>query len=177
MPNKGKGRGRRRRYMKGNVDEVLPLGALGAVSLTTVPFDDTVVDRTLISSLVATWSIGEFTKATGDGPILVGVAHSDYSAAEIEEVIENTGSWDEGDLISREKANRKVRIIGVFRSRDAAGAVGQMSLNSGKPIKTKLNWILTPGDTLDMFAYNLGSSALTTGALVQAQGHANLWPQ
>ncbi len=179
MPTKARSRRKRmRKYLKGNVDEVMPLSTLGPVSLTKTVFDETVKDRTFVSSMVASWSMAEFTKTQGDGPILVGIAHNDYTAAEIEEVIENAGSWNEGDLVSQEKSKRKVRIVGAFHTQAiAAGAISQLVLNDGKPIKTKIGWILNQGQTMAIWAYNQGSGTLTTGALVILNGHINLWPQ
>ncbi len=163
------------KYIRGNIDEFLALVTLGGKTVVADPFDDAVNERTLISSIVATYSLRNFTPATDDGPIMIGVAHSDYSAAEIEEYIENTGSWDEGNKVSQEIASRLVRILGTFET--PTGVDDARTLADGKKMKTKLNWILNQGQTLDFFAYNLGSSALTTGAIVSAQGHANLWPR
>ncbi len=164
------------RYIKGNVDENLALDTLAGRTLIGAAFDEVVVERTLISSLVATYSLADFTNAAGDGPITVGIAHNDYSDAEIEEVIESVTSWDEGDLVGKEVANRKVRKIGTFQS-DEVGVLGIDVLNDGMPIKSKLNWILTTGDTLRLWAYNEGTSALATGSTIKCQGHANLWPR
>ncbi len=167
----------RGRYLKGNVDEGLALGTLGSNVLVGVLFDDSVTERTRVSSVVATYSMSEFTQATGDGPIMVGLAHGDYTDAEVEEFIEQTGSWAEANLVGREVANRKVRILGTFPSAAGAGVASEaVALNEGRPIKTKLNWVLTTGQTLRLWAYNLGASALaTTDPAVRAQGHANLW--
>ncbi len=166
-----------RRYVKGSVDESLQLGTLGARTLITDTWDETVIERTLITSIDVTWSLGQFTPAVGDGPIIVGVAHSDYTDAEIEEVIENSGSWNEGAKIEQERSKRQIRIVGsFFTGPDSALAI--VTLNDGKPIHTKLNWILVTGQTLKMFAYNAGSSPLaTTDPRMTAQGFAHLWPQ
>ncbi len=165
------------RYIKGNVDEELGLGTLASKTLINAVFDDSVAERTLISSLVATYTMADFTAAVGDGPILVGIAHSDYSASEIEAVIEAVNSWDEADKIGLELGKRLVRKIGEFPSANIDG-VGDVALNSGLPIKTKLNWILNTSQTLQLWAYNVGSSALaTTSPVVRCQGHANLWPR
>jgi len=167
-----------RRFLKGNVDEELNLGTLAAKALVGAVFDETVNERTRVSSIVATYTMQEFTPATGDGPILCGIAHSDYSDAEIEEVIENTGSWNEGDLVQQEVAKRMVRQIGVFGGPGEVSSALAMTLNDGDPISTKLNWILLQGQTLKVWAYNLGTSALaTTVPILRVQGHCNLWPQ
>ncbi len=111
------------------------------------------------------------------GPIVFGVAHSDYTDAEIEEVIENTASWDEGNKVQQEVAKRLVRTIGTMVGTELAG-VSDVKFNKGVPVKTKLNWILTTGDTLRLWGYNKSDGALSgTAPIIRANGHANLWPQ
>ncbi len=168
-------RGRRNRkmgrYIRGSIDELLALGALAATTLVGVDFDETVNERSLVSTIVATWALSDTTIAANRGPVTVGVAHGDYTDAEIEAVIENTGSWNEGDKVQQEVAKRLVRRVGTLTPD------GQIALlNDGKPVKTKLNWILNQGETLRLWAYNQGSVALDAGA-VRIQGHANLWPK
>ncbi len=168
---------RRRRamgqYTKGNVDEALALGTLAAATLIGQAFGETAVEKCRISSIVATWALSEFTLGAGDGPISVGLAHSDYTDAEIEEVIEVTGSWDIGNKISRERMKRLVRHVGVFNTQITGEAA---VLNDGNSIKTKLNWGLVTGDTLRFWAYNHGTSALAgTDPQLEVTGHANLW--
>ncbi len=165
---------KRGRYLRGRIDEGLSLGTLAAKTLVSDTWDGTVTERTLVSSIVATWMLNNLTGS--QGPLLVGVAHSDYSDAQIEAVIENAGSWDEGDKIDQEIAKRLVRTIGAFIGKPGPSGVGDDVLNDGKPIKTKLNWILTEGDTLKMWVYNMDTAALvTTVPIVSAEGHANLW--
>jgi len=165
-----------RRYLRGSIDEGLQLSTLAARTLISDTWDEVVVERTFISSVDVLWALGQFVPGSGIGPVIVGVAHSDYTDVEIEAVIENAGSWNEGDLTSQEVAKRKIRIIGQFNSVDVS--VSEIvTLNDGKPIHTKLNWILTTGDTLKMFAYNAGSAAQTGDARMTAQGFAHLWPQ
>lgn len=180
LAKRGRGRGRRKmgRYIRGNVDETMDLGTLAARTLQAEAFDEAVNERTFISSLVASWSLGDMTDADDVGPIMVGVAHGDYSAAEIEEFIENTGSWDEGDLVQQEVGQRKIRVVGIFETAPAASVVAVRTLNEGRPIKTKLGWILLQAQTIDVWAYNLGSAALsTTAPNLHLQGHVNLWPR
>ncbi len=164
------------RYLRGRVDEDLAIGTLASKTLVGTNFDEVVNERTLVSSVVASWSIANWTPAAGVGPLVFGVAHGDYSDAEIEEVIENTGSWNEGDKIAAERARRQIRTIGVYQSPlDAAGVT---TLNDGKPVKVKLNWILNQGESLKIWAYNTGTAAFaTTAPILHTQGHANLWPR
>ncbi len=164
----------RGRYMKGRIDEALQLGTLAAATIVTDLWNDSVVDRTLLSSILCTWTLSNLT--TAQGPIAFGVAHSDYTDAEIEACIETIDSWNEGNLPAREVGNRKVRQIGTFVGEAAAGGTVDVQFNDGKPIKTKLNWILTNGDALTMWAYNLSTGALaTTDPLMRAVGYANLF--
>ncbi len=173
-----KGRKRMGRYIRGEVDEELALGTLAAKDVISAAFDSAVIERTFISSLVAIWSVTAVTPSTTAGPIMVGVAHSDYSAAEIEEWIENTGSWTEADQIGQEIGRRKIRKVGIFRFQGAAGITSVAVLNEGRAIKTKLGWILTTGQNIQAWAYNLGTGAFaTTDPAVDIQGHVNLWPR
>ncbi len=139
-------------------------------------FDESVEEKTFLSSVRAAWTLSKFSPAVGIGPIQVGLAHSDYSASEIEAWIENTGSWKQGDLINQEVAQRRIRSVGIFETPADAG--DSVTLNDGKPIRTKLGWILTTGQTVDVWAYNLGTAAVaTTDPAVHLQGKANLWPR
>ncbi len=101
-----------------------------------------------------------------EGPVIVGLAHSDYSVTEIKECIESAGSIDAGDKIAQEKANRLVRMVGTL-------GVDEDTLNDGKPIKTRLNWLISIGDEVNVFAYNDSGAVLTTGAIVHVTG--DLW--
>ncbi len=114
------------------------------------------------------------TVAAGQGPILVGIAHGDYTNVEIEEWIESSESWNMNDLRTQEQARRKIKRVGMLR---AEGAGQTFLLNDGKPVRTKCKWVLGPGETISMWYYNTGSGALaTTDPVVTTQGHANLWP-
>ncbi len=112
-------------------------------------------------SLKGTWAINNLV--TTEGPITVGFAHSDYTVAEIKECLEAFAAIDQGNKISNERSNRLVRIVGVLN--------GTMPrLNEGRPIKTRLNWLITIGDEVKPFAYNESTAALTTGALLHFAG-------
>ncbi len=160
-------------YMKGNVDETMQLGTLAPTTLISANFDEVVTEKHLISSLVATWALDGMV--AGQGPILFGVAHSDYTSAQIEEVIEATQSWNRGDKTAQEIAKRLVRVIGTFVGTQGSGT-DDVQFNDGKPVKTKLNWLLITGATLKLWAYNISGAALTTAdPNVRVNGHANLW--
>ncbi len=162
------------KYLKGNVEEELALGTLAANTVVGAIFDETMVDSGIITSIEGTWSLIDWTAGAGDGPLIVGVAHSDYSDAEILAVFQNTASWDFGNKIQREIAKRLVRIVGSFSSSDA-GTFAQQVLNDGMPIKTKLNWRVREAQSLKLFCFNSGSSALADTAIVSINGHANIF--
>ncbi len=116
-------------------------------------------------SCKATWSLIGLT--AGEGPITVGYAHDDYSVTEIKECLEAAASIDPGNKIAQEQSNRLIRIVGTLSE-------SNVDLNEGKPIKTRLNWLIGVGHAINMFAYNEGTAAnLTTGAVARCQG--DLW--
>ncbi len=117
-------------------------------------------------SVKATWGITEL--AATEGPITVGYAHSDYSVTEIKEALEASAAINQGNKVAQEQANRLVRVVGVLNG-------GDDQLNDGKPISTKLNWLIAIGQNINIFAYNDGSDALTTGANVTCMG--DMWIQ
>ncbi len=162
----GKTRGK---YIKGSIDEEHVLTSLASNDVSISTPAEVVNERTLISSIVATYDLKNFTAA--EGPVQFGLAHSDYTAAEIEEYLENTGSWNEGSKIEQERADRKIRRVGVM-----TGLLTDEKHADGRPVKTKLNWILLQGQTVSIWSWNKGGGTLTSGTLVMA-GHANLWPK
>ncbi len=170
-----KRRGRFQKYLRGAIDLNLALTTLGAQVLVSDPVGDTVNEKTWLSSVRGTWTLSEFTQASGRGPFKVGVAHSDYTDAEIEQWIENLGSWDEGDLVNQEIARRKIRMVGQFTG---LALPDQEVLADGRPITTKCGWMLLQGQTVKVWAYNDGSAAVaTTVPRMRMIGHANLWPK
>lgn len=163
------------RYVRGNIAENIALGTLAANTLL-LGATDTVNERSRISSIVCTYSLAGMTPTENAGPILIGVAHSDYTLAEVEAWVELQSGWDEGNLASREISARYIRRIGQF---DVPPAANQsVALNEGRQIKTKLNWVLLQAQGLNFFCYNTGTAAVaTTDPNVHVQGHANLWPR
>lgn len=167
-----------RRYLAGAVDNEITLSTLGPATVISDPVDDTVIEEAFVSSVDATWSIKGYDQSQATaGPVSCGWAHSDYTSAEIEEWIESQGSWDQGDLRSQEIAKRKIKWVGTFEADIASGNLSIVTLNDGRPIKTKLRWMLSTGQTLRMWAYNTGAAALDTGSLVRAMGTAHIWPR
>ncbi len=165
-----KGRGRKRSFiLKGEVDETLALGTLASAVVIGDGFNDTVDDSAWAISAELTWTIRDRT--VNQAPIIVGLAHGDYTDAEIEEFLENTGSWTRGDLIAQEIGRRRIRVVGSFE-----GLTPDEVLNDGKTIKTKLGFLLLPGQTVKLWAWNKSGATLTTGAAIGVFGHVWLRP-
>ncbi len=163
------------RYIKGNIDLDFALGVLAPQDVVVQAVQDAVNERTLVSSIVCTYTLSGYTVVDNVGPIMVGVAHSDYVDAEIEAWIEQSTGWDEGDKIAREVAGRLIRKIGTI---PMVTSLAASPLNDGKSIKTKLNWILNQGQNLKFWAYNHGSAAISgTDPDMHVDGHANLFPK
>ncbi len=159
------------KYIRGNVEENLAIGVVGSGALISDQWDETVNEKALLSSIVTTWSVDNLQPL--DGPLIFGVAHSDYTVAEITEVIATGGSWDSGNLISQEISKRKVRQVGVISGINVA--IVDYVHNEGRPVKTKLNWMLQTGDGLQMWMFNRGAAVTVTGATLKCSGFANLW--
>ncbi len=171
------GRRRRRnmsRYLNGAINTRLELGTLAGRVVIVENQGQVVADTMRVSSIRCTYSFSGYTLVQNAGPIVVGVSHSDYTAAEIEAYLETQGTWDVGALVEKEIRSRLVRVIGVFKNPATTGEASY--LNDGKPIRTKLNWLLAEDDTLQFWAYNQGTAALaTTDPSIEIQGNANLW--
>ncbi len=174
-------RGRRRkfrRYLRGQVDEDGDVGTLAGETLVGFTLIDVVEEKAWLSSVKLIWALDNVTAATNNaGPLVVGVCHSDYTAAEIEAWMEATNSWKQGDKVAQEKARRFIRRVGIFPGADSGSPEIAHVLNDGRPIHTKCGWMLTTGQTLKIWAYNAGTGAYaTTAPVLHVQGHCNLWP-
>ncbi len=120
-------------------------------------------DTYRVVSMHNSWSVDGLT--AGEGPLTVGYAYSDYTVAEIKEFLDSQAALNIGSKIEQEQSRRLIRVVGTF-----SGEANQ-SLFDGKPIRTKLNWKIAIGDTVQMFVFNEdASSALTTGASVHCIG-------
>lgn len=162
-----KGRGKRRFNLRRvRTTPSLALGTLGANIAITGALTGAADGQYRIMSAKQTWSMDDHTAA--EGPIMVGYAHSDYSVTEIKEALEAAASISLGNKVAQEQANRLVRLVGVL-----GGEVDSEALNDGKPITTKLNWAIPIGQNVNIFAYNDGLAALSTGSVVHAMG--DIW--
>ncbi len=160
---------RRRRFnlRKAKTTAELPLGTLASDTVIAVALTGAADGPYRCKSVDLTYSLKGGVDA--EGPITIGLAHSDYTVGEIKEAIESAGAISQGSKVEQEQANRLVRPIGTFPDGIRS------ALNDGMPIKTKLNWRINVGDTVVLWAYNEDDDALATGVIVHATGP--LWIQ
>ncbi len=144
----------------------LATGDLGTGVLTLAASD---TYRLVTTKLAYSWTD---VQAVIDDTMEFGLAHSDYSAAEIEECIEAGASIDLGNKVQQEQANRLVRTIGVFNQGTHDVGAGA-SFNDGLPVKVKLNWKMSIGDTLNVWFRNGSGVVYTTGSSISAIG--DIW--
>ncbi len=169
-------RKRFRAYLKGQINHKLNIGTLATKTLVGSNIVDVLDEQAWLSSVKATWTLKNVTPGATVGPLLVGIAHPDYTDAEVEEWIENSASWERFDQIGQEVAKRKIRKVGMFRG---TGGIAEADvLNDGRPITTKAGWMLGTGQSVKIWAYNSGGGAYaTTDPDLRVEGHANLWPR
>ena len=161
MPKKGKG-GRRSRLAVINVDEAIGLLTLADNAVLGVDSDPFGREFYAISCDLY-WSL--FNHTAGEGPIIVGLAHNDYTDTEVAENLNQSGMEDPGDKIAQEAGRRLVRRAGQF-----SGVSTDEVLNDGKAKRTRLGFVITDGFSLAFWAQNKSNSSLTTGAVVNVNG-------
>ncbi len=165
--------GRRRRFTlrKVRIASSPDVGALAAGDVTAVAITNATADKLRFITLDASYTWADIQQITDDG-MTFGLAHSDYSAAEIEECLESFTAIDLGDKVAQERSNRLVREIGTFSSVTSAAGSGAQ-FNDGKPVKTKLNWLMSAGDQLNIWFRNGSGIVYVDGSSVTVNG--TLW--
>ncbi len=148
----------------------ITVGALAAFDVTVGLVTNVTVDPRRIVSAKLSYSLVDLGAEIDDGQE-IGLAHSDYSAAQIEECLEAQSSFDLGNKQSQEKAGRLVRSLGFLSGRAIADQ--SIALNGGRPVKTKLNWKLSTGDSLNLWIRNGSGTIYTTGAAIAVIG--DIW--
>ncbi len=146
------------------------IGALASLDVVSAVVGTAASDTYRLKSLKASYSVADLG-ASIDDAFQFGIAHSDYTAAEIEECLEAAGAIDFGDKIAQEQANRLVRRIGTITNMGTGVAGTGLPFNDGKPVSTKLNWLMAIGDQLQIWVRNGSGVVYTTGALLTLSGH------
>ncbi len=170
-----KARRRRRRWSPNN--QVVRIQSVG---LTTTLADGSIFADAIVAvadeeyraiSMTNTYAYRNGTP--GEGPVHVGIAHGDYSSTEIDQWFESQAAMTRGNMIAKEQADRKIRMVGTF-----PGVSQDEVLNDGKPIHTKLNWHIPVGKTIVTWVSNQSGGPLTTGGGVVTTGKVFLrWGQ
>ncbi len=164
MAKKGRGRRKPVRLIKGTIKEELALVTLGTDTGLLVA-TDVVDDTSFLLSAQCVYSMSDH--AAGEGPLVLYWCHSDYSLTEIEEYIEQQTAWAGNDEVGKEVSRRKIRQIGSF-----SGEGVSETLNDGRPLKTKIGFVVHEGQGLNLCVYNEDNGAnLTTGTLINVNGH------
>ncbi len=141
----------------------LTLGALADNTVVIVDVSGSDFDREMfLLSAKITSSLRNLT--AGEGPIHVGFAHSDYTAAEINEWF-NANNFLSADKVEQEQGRRLCRDIGVFN-----GLSTEESLADGRPMSTKLRFLAQEGANLTYWARNSSGATLTTGGIIEFNG-------
>ncbi len=167
MPKKGHGKRRRFNLRRVRITAEQALATLATDTALVVSSTGSSDGMYRCVTCKISWLLSGMTQ--GEGPITVGYAHSDYTVTEIKECLEATAAINLGDKGAQERANRLVRVVGTLRG-DPDGS----DLNDGKPIATKLNWLINVGKQVNIFMFNEDTAAnLTTGAFLNVAG--DMW--
>ncbi len=165
-------RRQRRRFnlRKVRVYDETAIGALASLDVIVAAAVAASTNPYRLMSIDASYSVAD-VGAFADDSYEFGLSHSNYTAAEVEECLEATTAIDIGDKVAQERANRLVRPIGIITS--AVGTAGGATFNNGMPVKTKLNWHIGIGNTLNVWIRNGSGNVYTTGATLVIAG--NIW--
>ncbi len=149
------------------------MGALASADVVSNAITNNATNNMRVVSSHLSFSWADI-QAGIDDAMAFGLAHGDYTAAEIEECLEAGGAMDKGDKIALEQSNRLVREIGQLSGLGASvpGGGGQ-PFNDGRTIKTKLNWNLSIGEALQGWVRNNSGVVYTTGSTLAIAG--KLW--
>ncbi len=160
-----KHRNRRKRgagFVAVPVTAELGLSTLGDNTVLTQSILGALGEEMFFISADLTWTLAEAT--AGEGPIKVGVAHGDLTAAEINEALD-ASPLDRDDIIANERRRRPVRTVGMFRSTTATEV-----LNDGRKIRTTIKMKVGIGHDLNFWARNQSGATLTAGTQIQVDG-------
>jgi len=143
-------------------------GALATLDVVSNAMINASVDTYRLISVKASYAWVDIQVVADDG-MTFGLAHSDYTAAEVEECLEAIAAIDRGDKIAQEQSNRLVREIGSIESLDSTGT-GSRVFADGRQVHTRLNWFMSIGDQLNLWIRNASGIVWTTGSSISMNG-------
>ncbi len=167
-----KARKSRRKFnlRKAKIAASMAIGALASLDVIAAAGTSPTTNTLRVMSVDCAYAISDLGAQIDDG-FQFGWAHSDYTATEIEECLEATASMGVGNKVEQEKANRLVREIGLMSPQGlVASGGGGFNFADGRRVKTRLNWLLAIGDTLNLWVRNASGVVYTTGASLIANG-------
>ncbi len=183
-PVMAKSKGRKKSWQTIEVQLTTDLAA-GVAALDLVKDQltaDSADDNFICTSVDLSYSavIEQAAEPNGVGPLLFGLAKSDYSDAEIEAWVENASGFTRANLIQQEISKRHIKHVGTFdfpsiETGVAAGKVKADLINNGRPIHTRLNWRIVEGTSISIWIYNAGDVAVvaTSGQDIITSGKLN----
>ena len=143
------------------------IGALASLDVVANAIISTSANRYRAISFNCSYSWA--SKAEIDDAASFGFAHSDYTDAEIEECLEAATAISQGDKVAQERANRLVRQIGTMAGVSSIAA-GGAQFNNGMKVKTRLNWLMGIGSTVQLWVRNSSGAVYTTGSTITING-------
>ncbi len=149
-------------------------GAIGSLADLSVVSDDVFSadlneDLYMISADLICNVVG-LTAGEGD-PSMFGIAHGDYTDAEIAEKL-NVALLGPGSKIEQERSRRLVRNVGPLYGNGLNTHTDmRLSGKTGPGItRTKIKFVIQSGKNLKAFLYNRSGGTITTGAVLQYSG-------
>ncbi len=157
MAKKRPRRGRKGRLAVLPVNGAQLLGTLADGGLLKIALlGGNLLEDLFIISADLTITIRDLTP--GQGPIMIGFAHSDYGTSEIVETL-GVAVLGPQQKIEQERANRLVRRWGVF---DGQVSEDKIAAADGGPRRYKIRWTQQDGADLNAWAWNNSGAALST---------------
>ncbi len=144
------------------VDATTTLGALASGVFITGILIPTVEQEHFAISMDISVTMGDHTVA--QGPLAVGVAHGDYTVAEISEWFNSTGVMA-GDQIALERSRRKIRDICALD-----GEATTEKAFDGSVKRIPLRFKVEDGESVNIWAMNQDDDPLTTGTFIRVYG-------
>ncbi len=166
-------KGKKRAWQTIEVSQVTEMGGGIAIDdlIKDQITDDTADDNFIATSVDLTWTgqIEQAAEPDNVGPLLFGLAKSDYSDAEIEAWVENASGFTRANLIQQEISKRHIKHVGTFTfpslaPSETAGKVTAQLVNDGMPVHTRLNWRILEGTSISLWVYNAGNTAVVTAS-------------
>ncbi len=164
MAAKRKGYSRRRgaRLVVLKFDVQISMGTLADNAALLTSIISSFTTAFWCSSADVYWSVDGHT--TPEGPLVVGLCHGAYTAAQVVEALDASPTGPD-DVIAIEQGRRMVRRSGQF-----AGNLDPEVLNDGKAIRTKCRWTTGIAEDFELFVVNRHGAPLTTGGQLHARG-------